>query len=105
MSAVTKSNLAVVPTRINIGIGPGGVPTVDQDPVTVDRLNYEEVEWVGANGQGFYVCFVDESPFEQRHFHSSNSRSGQATAGATGRYKYSVEINGKILDPTIIIKP
>lgn len=105
MSAATKPNVVAVPRRITVDIGPGGIPTIDQDPVIVNRDNYEEVEWVGPDGQEYYVCFVAESPFEQRHFHSRNRRSGLARDGATGRYKYTVEVNGKILDPTIIIKP
>jgi hypothetical protein len=31
--------------------------------------------------------------------------SGRIKAGATGRYKYNVEVYGQVLDPTVIIKP
>jgi hypothetical protein len=106
MSAVTKPNLVTAPQKINISVGPGGVPVVDQDPVVVNRDSGPyEIEWIGPDGVEYTVCFVAESPFDQRHFHRLNRRSGFAKTGATGRYKYNVEIDGKILDPTIIIKP
>jgi hypothetical protein len=105
MSA-TKANVVAVPQRITIDVGSSGIPTVYPDTIVVDRDKGDyEVEWVCPSGKQYYVCFVYESPFEQRHFHSGNGRSGRAKDTATGRYKYTVEVDGQILDPTIIIKP
>lgn len=92
--------------RVNILHRPGGKPAVDQDEIEIWSTKGEEVEWSCDHaGQEFYICFGGKSPFKQRHFHSRNNQSGPVRPGASGSYKYSIEIDGQVLDPTVIIKP
>lgn len=94
------------PKRVNILHRPGNKPAVDQDKIEIWSTRNEEVEWVCDHpGQEFYICFEKRSPFQQQHFHSGNNRSGPIQPGASGSYKYSIEVNGQVLDPTVIIKP
>jgi hypothetical protein len=100
---------APVQIPINIIHQDGASPTVDRSSVVIDRGqggdNVEIVWSCNSTAKDFYICFPSESPFQQRHFHRGNSRSGTIKADATGRYKYSVEIDGRTLDPQIIIRP
>jgi hypothetical protein len=78
------------------------------DIVLDRRQGGEDVELVwtcDTAGKNFFVCFPTESPFQDRHFHNGKNSSGTITAGASGRYKYNIEIDGHVLDPTVIIKP
>lgn len=94
------------PKRVNILHKTGGKPAVDQDPIEIWSTKGEELEWTCDHpGQEFYICFAGKSPFKQQHFHSRNNRSGAIRTGATGPYKYSIEIDGHVLDPTVIIRP
>ena len=92
---------------IVVSVLPDGTPAVDQPTTVIWSTHSQEVRWVAADPKTvFHICFKDKSPFDKgRHFHSSDGRSGKITAGASGSYDYSVEINGKILDPTVVIKP
>jgi hypothetical protein len=109
MSTSPKSVLRPVQVPVNIVHRDGAPPTVDNDSVIIDReRDGEDVEIVwccGSTDKDFYICFPSESPFQQRHFHKGNSHSGRIKPGATGRYKYNVEIDGHILDPQVIIRP
>lgn len=82
-----------------------GMPSVDQDPIEVNRTNSESIQWVAspANLQ-FSVCFPTESPFSRRHYHEHRPASGPVKAGAIGRYKYTIEVDGVLLDPAVIIR-
>lgn len=80
-----------------------GMPSVDCDAIELWSTKGEQVEWVSEHD--FVICFPRESPFESRHFHPRSPASGRIKEGATGRYKYNVEIGGRVLDPTIIVKP
>ncbi|PYX87397.1 MAG: hypothetical protein DMG68_11835 [Acidobacteria bacterium] len=94
------------PKRVNIRHNPGGKPAVDQETIEIWSTKGEEIEWACDHpGQEFYICFEGKSPFQQQHYHSKNNRSGPIQSGASGSYKYSVEVDGHVLDPTVIIKP
>jgi hypothetical protein len=109
MSATPRTSIKLAQVPINITHRDGLPPTVDNDSIVIDReQGGEDVEivWVcNSTDKDFYICFSAESPFQQRHFHRGNSRSGSIKAGASGRYKYNIEIDGHILDPQVIVRP
>ena len=93
--------------RVVVGIGAGGIPTVDQDTVTLVAANGDSVIWVAGSGvAAFSIQFPAGSPFNQSSFASAGGSmaSGAIRAGANGNYKYSVGVNGRWLDPTVIVK-
>jgi hypothetical protein len=100
-------NLAQIP--VTITHREGAPPSIDSESIVIDRNEGgEDIEivWVcNSTDKDFYICFPTESPFQQRHFHRGNSRSGGIKAGASGRYKYNIEIDGQILDPQVIVRP
>jgi plastocyanin len=96
------------PQRVTVRIqhNPGDTPSVDQDSVHISATEGDEVEWIcDAPDKDFHVRFQQESPFEQNYYHRNNNRTGRVKSNATGTYKYSVDIDGKILDPTVIVHP
>jgi len=96
------------PKRVTVKIrhNPGNAPSVDLDSVEIWGPQGDEVEWTcDAADKEFHVRFEGNSPFEQNHYHSKNNRSGKVKPNASGRYKYTVDIDGKILDPTVIVHP
>lgn len=104
MSANPQPSLRPVAVTITYVAGVG--PTVDQDPIVIDRNqggNYIEIEWLCQ--QTFSVSFPNGSPFQQQSFNNRSSYSGAITANASGTYKYNVEVNGQILDPQVIVRP
>jgi hypothetical protein len=83
-----------------------GMPTVDQDPIEIWSTNSESIQWIASpSNLQFTVCFPTESPFSDRHFHDHRPDSGPISPGATGRYKYTIEVNGRLLDPGVIVRP
>lgn len=93
--------------RVVVGIGAGGSPTVDQPTVTLVAANGDSVIWVPGTGvAAFSIQFPAGSPFNQSSFASSGGSmaSGAIRAGANGNYKYSVGLNGRWLDPTVVVK-
>lgn len=96
------------PQRITVKIkhNPGNAPSVDQDSVHVWATQGDEIEWVCDNpSKDFRVRFEDKTPFNQSEYHSKNNRTGAVKTDAKGSYKYSVEIDGKKLDPDVIVHP
>lgn len=92
--------------RVTILHNPGAKPGVDQDSIEIWSTKGEQVEWACDNpSKEFYICFGENTPFQQQHFHSTGNKSGPIKSGASGKYKYSIEIDGQVLDPTVIIKP
>ena len=85
----------------------GGVPSVDQDDIVLDRRLGEEVQWNCDHPEkAFRVVFTDGSPFASSTFDEKNNSSGPIQINAKSRaYKYSVEIDGKVYDPRVIIQP
>jgi hypothetical protein len=109
MSATPQSSVSPVPVPINIGHTTGAAPIVDNDTVVIDRRqggdNLEIVWLCNAPGKIFHICFPKGSPFQQAHFSSEDNHSGKIKPDASGPYKYSIEVEGEVLDPTVIIKP
>jgi hypothetical protein len=87
------------------------MPAVSSDDVTAHEGN--DVHWVfqGPAAQEFAVKFtnVANSPFdwsEQRGTQIwGKVKSGAARDGRPTPYKYSVDVNGKVKDPRIIVEP
>jgi|SRR5574342_42918 hypothetical protein len=91
--------------RINIKQTPKhGNPFVDCEPMEVDWQLGEHIEW-DFGGKPFKINFNGNSPFASDQFDETKPDSGQVVKKFKGVYKYSVEVNGKILDPTIIVEP
>lgn len=83
-----------------------GHPCVDEDPIEIWSDKGESIQWVPEPADlKFTVCFAAESPFAERHFHEHRPASGPVNKGATGRYKYTIEVDGVILDPGVIVRP
>jgi len=95
--------------QIEITVDKKGTPQVAagvQD-VTIDRTKDEEVIWV--SDLPFRIDFNGESPFYESQFDHKNQRSGLVRRGVissrTRGYKYTIEIEGKTLDPKIFVFP
>jgi hypothetical protein len=104
--------VAMPPTKqgVNIFHRQGQKPAVDLDVVELDRNNggnNVEIVWTCDHPEkNFYICFKDgRSPFNSLHYSNTNNHTGTITKDAAGEYRYSVEIDGKVLDPTIIVRP
>ena len=91
---------------VKVSINEDGYPRVEPDHIEINRLQDERVVWRAEEGVNFTICFGDETPFESLHFHPCLPKSGTVRQGATGgEYKYSVEVNGKVIDPKVGVKP
>lgn len=77
---------------------------VNPASITVDKTKNEHLQWVPDGDFEFYICF-EKTPFGSSHYHRQNNASGQARQEATGKYKYAVEVEGKTLDPDVIVRP
>jgi len=108
MSATPQTSGSTIPLPVNI-THTGAAPSVDNDTIIIDRdeggENLEVVWLCNAPGKTFHICFPKGSPFKQSHFSSGDNYSGKIKPNASGPYKYNIEIDGQILDPTVIIKP
>jgi hypothetical protein len=108
MSATPQPSGSLVPVPVNI-THTGATPSVDSDTIVIDRRqggeNLEVVWLCNAPGKTFHICFPKGSPFIQAHFSSGDNHSGRIKPDVSGPYKYTVEIDGQVLDPTVIIKP
>ena len=84
----------------------GGIPTVDQDSITVWR-GQDEIHWICDHpGKKFTIRFKKDSPFASGTFDETNYNSGPTLAGVrSGDFYYSVEIDGQINDPKVIVQP
>jgi len=96
------------PIRVNVDAD--GTPTVSADSVTV--CVGEQVRWVfgGSGGREFAIIFrgADGSPFDWER-QTGNTvlgtvRQDAAQEGQAKPYKYDVEVDGKALDPIIIVE-
>ena len=94
-----------------VTLAPDGMPAVTPD--SVSAREGDTIRWVfGTSGSPeFAVRFTSAtgSPFEWSEQKgtavSGTVRADAARGGRRTEYKYSVEVNGKVLDPKIIIEP
>jgi hypothetical protein len=104
MGALPSDLPVVIP--VIVSVGQDGYPTVNKDAFELWSNRGDSIMWSPSpKDLEFHVCFETDTPFLSRHFHSSSGHSGPVKPSATGRYKYCIEINGKILDPTVIVRP
>jgi plastocyanin len=95
---------------IKVAVGPEGTPVVTPESVTA--CEGETLRWVfqGADAKEFSVIFVndDKSPFDWSRQSgatiSGTVKSGAAKGGKKTEYKYDVDVDGKVLEPRIIIE-
>lgn len=93
--------------RIVITFDKEGKPQVAKDQLEVAIYGSEEVMWVCD--RPFRIDFKNVSPFYEDQFNQKYSRSGlvrrSVLPSKNRAYKYSIEANGKTLDPQIVIFP
>lgn len=95
---------------IMVSVGADGLPEVDADAVTV--CEGDTVRWVfkGA-ARDFAISFTSaaDSPFDwDRQTGATVTgtvKPGAAKDGQRTPYKYDVQVDGKTLDPKIIVDP
>jgi plastocyanin len=95
---------------ILVSVGADGMPAVDTDSVTV--CEGDTVRWVfkGA-ARVFAISFTSaaDSPFDWGHQTGATVtgtvKPGAAQDGQPTSYKYDVKVDGKTLDPKIIVVP
>jgi hypothetical protein len=79
----------------------------EHQTVTIDRTKDEEVIWVSE--VPFRIDFKGDSPFYEDQFNQGYRRSGlvrRAVLSSQHRsYEYTIEVNGKTLDPKIFVWP
>ena len=96
---------------IRVSVGADGQPVVT--PEDVAACEGETVRWVftGSDAREFAVIFRSDagSPFEwDRQTGATMNgtvKAGAAKDGNRTEYKYDVEVDGKVLDPRIIVDP
>jgi plastocyanin len=95
---------------ILVSVADDGTPEVDTDSLTV--CAGDTVRWVfKGSPRDFSIIFASlaESPFEWDRLTGSTItatvRADAAKAGQTTPYKYDVQVDGKKLDPKIIVVP
>ena len=90
---------------VNISMQRGQIK-VSPPVVKPSKLNRDTIEWRARPATSpFLVCLGDRSPFLRRHFSTGRAASGQIRASIPvgSIFKYSVEFQGKVLDPGMII--
>ncbi len=86
-----------------------GQPAVDPDSLNV--CVGDTVHWVFAGSKNFKVTFTsaDDSPFDWADKNGASVdgtvKAGAVKNGASTAYKYSVEVDGVVLDPKIVVDP
>ena len=95
--------------RIEITADREGRPHIaaNQQEITIDSQKEEEVIWVSE--LPFRIDFKGDSPFYEDEFSHVHRRSGLVRRGVIASryrsYKYTIEIEGKTLDPQIKVFP
>jgi hypothetical protein len=89
---------------ITVGVDAQGNPTVNPSDVTIWSTLGDQVKWMSA-GIPFLITFADGTPFAESSYSGPIAPSGPIQEGATGDYKYCVQVGAKILDPRIVVRP
>lgn len=93
--------------RIVITLDENGKPEIGagQGTVTLDRTKDEEVMWVCD--VPFRIDFNNGTPFYEDQFDQTHRQSGLARRdllpSRLRTYEYTINVNGKTLDPQIMI--
>lgn len=89
---------------VTIGVDAQGNPTANPMDVDLWSTVGDTMKWV-SSGIAFQIAFDSGSPFSQSTFSGPSVASGGIRTGVSGSFKYSVHVNGKILDPKVGIHP
>jgi hypothetical protein len=89
---------------ITVGVDAQGNPTCNPLDVEIWSTLGDTVKWM-SSGIGFVITFASASPFAESRFSGPSVSSGAIQPGASGDYKYSVQVGSKILDPKIGVRP
>jgi len=92
-----------MPRNVHLSHLPHENPHVE--PKDVEIGVDDSVKW---NYSGdFVVVFEEETPFDSWYFYPGNDMSGKPRPDVEHNhpYKYTVHIDGKRLDPNVIIRP
>lgn len=98
---ITGTNTAVV----KISIGKDGMPRVSSDVVVVEIG--QRIVWAGPTKME--IRFPKGSPFDSRVLKTSDGVINRVLPdvkfdGKEKKYKYDVVVNGKVLDPIMILR-
>jgi hypothetical protein len=99
------------PIQVTVSVDASGTPAASPDTITAHEGT--KVHWVfqGPAAQEFAVKFtnVANSPFDWSEQKGTQVwgtvKSGAAKDKKRTEYKYSVDVNGKVKDPRIIVEP
>ena len=95
--------------KITVTVDENGEPVVSDDEVVA--CVGDEIKWKfkGSGAQHFAVEFKEDSPFTwKRQKDNVNGTLKGVVKEGTARaepYKYLAEVDGKILDPKIVVEP
>jgi hypothetical protein len=89
---------------VTIAVDAQGNPTCNPMEVDIWSTLGDTVKWM-SSGIGFLIIFASGSPFAESRFSGPSISSGAIQAGASGGYKYSVQVGSKILDPGLKVHP
>jgi hypothetical protein len=67
----------------------------------------EEVVWDAPDGGGEFNVHFEDSPFAKNDFDNGDNTSGLPIKHPPGKpkcYKYSVKVDGQIIDPIVIVR-
>jgi len=75
--------------------------------VKLSKKKQDQVQWVSK--RSFVIRFTGKSPFKKSRFSGRKVLSGRARPSVrpsnTRKYKYSVTVERKTLDPKVIVGP
>jgi len=79
---------------------------VDLDWIVLNKKHDDRAKWKAVpHNLKFVVCFGKKSPFKHLHYGALRPSSGPIRkTAAPGRYKYTIEVGDRVLDPGIIIR-
>jgi hypothetical protein len=87
---------------------PGGDPIVAPDPVVLSRKANHAIEWRCSDPNAEWSIEFDRNdcPFTEHRYHGQNRHSGPVCVISREKpYKYDVIVNGRRLDPGVVVNP
>ena len=92
-----------MPKTVKLSHLPHEEPQADPKDIVISIEDSVKWDYPG----NFVVVFEKETPFDSWYFYPGNNMSGKPRSDVEHNhyYKYSVHIDGKRLDPNVIIRP
>lgn len=106
--ATTKPTPAPLTHVVTITPVPGGDPMVSPNPVVLSREANHAVEWQCSDPNAEWSVHFDEkdTPFEHHHYHRQKHHTGPVRGVSRETpYKYDVVVDGRRLDPDVVVNP